>query len=33
MDGKNVPLVDKDGNGIGAVPYAQMKQIIDQLIK
>jgi len=33
MDGKNVPLVDKDGNGIGAVPYAQMKQIIDQLVK
>ena len=33
MDGKNVPLVDKDGNGMGAVPYPQMKQIIEQLIK
>lgn len=33
MDGKNVPLVDKDGNGMGALPYPQMKQIIDQLIK
>jgi protein-disulfide isomerase len=33
MGGKNVPLVDKDGNGMGALPYAQMKQIIDQLIK
>ena len=33
MGGKNVPLVDKDGNGMGALPYAQMKQIIDQLVK
>ncbi len=33
MDGKNVPLVDKDGNGLGALPYPQMKQILDQLMK
>ncbi|MEI6042554.1 MAG: DsbA family protein [bacterium] len=33
MDGKNVPLVDKDGNGLGAMPYPQMKQIIDSLLK
>ena len=32
MDGKNVPLVDKDGNGLGALPYDQMKQIVDSLI-
>jgi protein-disulfide isomerase len=33
MDGKNVPLVDKDGSGLGALTYPQMKQILDQLIK
>lgn len=33
MDGKNVPLVDKNGDGLGALPYEQMKQIIDQLVK
>ena len=33
VDGKNVPMVDKDGAGLGALPYKQMKQIIDNLLK
>ncbi|MEI6553298.1 MAG: DsbA family protein, partial [bacterium] len=33
MGGKNVPLVDKDGNGMGALPYNQMRSIIEQLLK
>lgn len=33
VDGKNIPLVDKNGDVLGALRYDQMKQIIDQLIK
>jgi len=32
IEGKNVPLVDKNGDGLGALPYPQMKQIIDNLL-
>ena len=33
IGGKNIPLVDKNGSGLGAIPYDKMKQIIDQFTK
>ena len=33
VDGKNIPLVDRDGKGLGSLPYTQMKQVMDSLLK
>ena len=33
INGQNIPLVDNAGNGLGALPYAQFKSIIDQFVK
>lgn len=33
VGGKNIPLVDGQGNGLGALPLSQMKAVIEQFAK
>lgn len=33
VDGEAIPLVDEQGRGLGALPYASLKAIIDQFMK
>lgn len=33
VDGENIPLVDENGRGLGALPYSSMKSIIEQFAK
>lgn len=33
VDGESIPLVDEDGQGLGALPYSSLKTIIEQFKK